>query len=818
MESPTESHLLCSSKLVEEAQAEDPRSQVPRGKRHSVDSLSFNAQGSAPTFGLVIALDEKTGACTLSFCKDASYPDIHPNAYAPASLSHMRKLGGGGSGVAVFEGHHPQLGDVVMKHGGEKDLKELFALATIAQELTERGKGQKKQAAEHLRDRIPAFSFIYISPNHLGEKRRELWHRLSQFYKYSSRNLLLLSKEDEMMPESLTESSQENTSALDPVQEDDLLNELDKLDDVSAPPETSDSSSFRRCHKSPGSTGQRNSFPHASTSVSDSALKSRTSNGHTRRHPKVPFKKRLNVTSSGTVSGHRNIAIYAHGTSLRHSPHSENNCTVNLLGDSLNICIPSEKANNFDNSHGTKPIVIPGNGYANLKDLVKDLYELMKDCKWKLTLGQRRIGGENPKTGNLWLYAGKLHGSLLNNLVTQKIQLLRDLASLTTTAERDPGVIRRIQEDVARLEEDENCTVADIQPETDAFVANCIKKNFQSEVGRFSVLNRLGRQFRELNMQDSHHGLKKITSEGSVNDMLPRPLEHEDESMLILTSEEVIPGHHLGSLTRMGALMGDTFESVPFEPTAMEMHPYLWRNILRNAIQPRRRDSMHKTSPMAMARIWTCGLTDGGVHNLFLNEETFWLFDLGSPQLYSAPGFLTKFLFSFFHTLGMEEAPDNSDTWVRRFEHNPISGKLRLTIATTNLLNHAYSAFEVTLDRLIAELFDNDDSLRWQLIEYVTLQLISDASFCLQRWTIKGGGRKREANHQKGLEKWLWRALWDLYVAFDLNRSDVWTKLGVVHPSNRESVCLEDMKDLCLDEKSVESLQRVYDGEEAAAS
>jgi len=221
---------------------------------------------------------------------------------------------------------------------------------------------------------------------------------------------------------------------------------------------------------------------------------------------------------------------------------------------------------------------------------------------------------------------------------------------------------------------------------------------------------------------------------------------------------------------------------------------------------------------MAMARIWTCGLTDGGVHNLFLNEETFWLFDLGSPQLYSAPGFLTKFLFSFFHTLGMEEAPDNSDTWVRRFEHNPISGKLRLTIATTNLLNHAYSAFEVTLDRLIAELFDNDDSLRWQLIEYVTLQLISDASFCLQRWTIKGGGRKREANHQKGLEKWLWRALWDLYVAFDLNRSDVWTKLGVVHPSNRESVCLEDMKDLCLDEKSVESLQRVYDGEEAAAS
>jgi hypothetical protein len=50
-------------------------------------------------------------------------------------LTKVNPLGGGGSGVTVFAGNHPELGDVVMKHGGYKDMQELFALATIAEEL-----------------------------------------------------------------------------------------------------------------------------------------------------------------------------------------------------------------------------------------------------------------------------------------------------------------------------------------------------------------------------------------------------------------------------------------------------------------------------------------------------------------------------------------------------------------------------------------------------------------------------------------------------------------------------------------------------------
>jgi hypothetical protein len=200
---------------------------------------------------------------------------------------------------------------------------------------------------------------------------------------------------------------------------------------------------------------------------------------------------------------------------------------------------------------------------------------------------------------------------------------------------------------------------------------------------------------------------------------------------------------------------------------------------------------------MDLTRIWTCGLTDAGLHNLFLSADSLWLFDLGEPQLFSAPGFLTKFLFSFFHTLGMEEEEGSTDgEWVRRFEVRHETDKLRLTKETEELLSHAYQAFEITLDRMIDELFEGDDSLRWLLIQYVTLQLFSDASFCLQRWTVKGGGRTRNANHQKGIEKWLWRALWDMYIAFDINSREVWSKLNVEHPSHRDSVFYTDMSEL----------------------
>ena len=92
------------------------------------------------------------------------------------------------------------------------------------------------------------------------------------------------------------------------------------------------------------------------------------------------------------------------------------------------------------------------------------------------------------------------------------------------------------------------------------------------------------------------------------------------------------------------------------------------------------------------------------------------------------------------------------------------------------------------MNRIVDEVLDGDKNIRWLLLQYVTMQLLSDAAFCLQRWEIKGGGVQRDEknqNHHTGLEKWLWRALWDVYVAFDINTQDSWSRFDVEHPHHQ---------------------------------
>ena len=182
--------------------------------------------------------------------------------------------------------------------------------------------------------------------------------------------------------------------------------------------------------------------------------------------------------------------------------------------------------------------------------------------------------------------------------------------------------------------------------------------------------------------------------------------------------------------------------------------------------------------PNATNRIWTCGITDGGLHNMFLSDKSrqsyddddgddvgLWFFDLGTPSLEPIPAFLTKFLMSFLHVLGMEE--DENGKWIVRFEQDDDLGKLRLTKQTERLIPQVMHAFNTTMDRLIEEFFptknDNGDqtestsSIRVLLLRYVVTQLLSDAAFCIEKWRIKGGGDMMRSSHQYDLEKWLWR-------------------------------------------------------------
>jgi hypothetical protein len=145
-----------------------------------------------------------------------------------------------------------------------------------------------------------------------------------------------------------------------------------------------------------------------------------------------------------------------------------------------------------------------------------------------------------------------------------------------------------------------------------------------------------------------------------------------------------------------------------------------------------------------------------------------WFFDLGSPSLEPIPAFLTKFLMSFLHVVGMEE--DENGKWVVRFEQDDDLGKLRLTEQTERLIPQVMHAFNTTMDRLIEEFFsptsnDNSEetettsSIRVLLLRYVVTQLLSDAAFCIEKWRIKGGGDIMRSSHQYDLEKWLWRGM-----------------------------------------------------------
>lgn len=158
------------------------------------------------------------------------------------------------------------------------------------------------------------------------------------------------------------------------------------------------------------------------------------------------------------------------------------------------------------------------------------------------------------------------------------------------------------------------------------------------------------------------------------------------------------------------------------------------------------------------------------------------LFDLGEPSLQPIPAFLTKFLMSFFHTLGMEE--DEKGDWVVRFEQDD-SGKLRPTQQTLDILPKIMLAFNTAMDKIVEEIFGGEDDIRILLLRYVVTQLISDAAFCIEKWRMKGGGDKERSDHQYYLEKWLWRALWDVYASEEIRRRYLSRSLLQRQPKSR---------------------------------
>ena len=505
-----------------------------------------------PGTGLLITLspseaDDSSSASPLSsllltFVPDLPLTNIHPNAHgpasplpvmpmpdatsasrsgsgempssarAPASLSDVHLLMGGGSGATVFSGsiHHYGLGSVVMKHGGPKETAEHVALATIEEELRKRG--GSSDAAEFFRTRIPSFSFIYISPWHCRDRGAELWSTL--------RNLNLLHKAMKGLG---------------------WWENLEGKDNLKVTAAAGGKKTERSVRVFYGGEGGDNTVP------------------------------RVQV-SNGFVDLH-------------------------LPGAEL-ITPPTEM---------TPAIVRSTPGFANLYNLSTELRTLQEERLWKFTQGQSEIGGEKPRTASSLLTSRQLcgdDGKLLNTLIEEFIQVVRNLQSLTHPEERD--VIQDVKEELAALERavSGDCTAnaltaVNLSKKADMFVANQIKKNYCPQKGRFIRMRAFGRKFRDY--------FNDYFNDGGDAGAIEDPIEKK----FSLTDEEKIPARFLGKLLQEGTPLRKVFDDDAIKENqrcaldvVTENEHSSWLGLIRRAVSVE--------SESARKCVWNAGLSDAG--------------------------------------------------------------------------------------------------------------------------------------------------------------------------------------------------------------
>ena len=227
---------------------------------------------------------------------------------------------------------------------------------------------------------------------------------------------------------------------------------------------------------------------------------------------------------------------------------------------------------------------------------LKELRTLQEERLWKFTQGQSEIGGEKPRTASSLLTSRQLcgdDGKLLNTLIEEFIQVVRNLQSLTHPEERD--VIQDVEEELAALERAMSgdgtanaLTVVDLSKKTDMFVANQIKKNYCPQKGRFIRMRTFGRTFRDY---------------GAIEDPI--------EKKLSLTDEEKIPARFLGKLLQRGTPLRKVFDDDAIKENqrcaldvVTENEYSSWLGLIRRAVSVE--------SESARKCVWNAGLSDAG--------------------------------------------------------------------------------------------------------------------------------------------------------------------------------------------------------------
>jgi len=130
--------------------------------------------------------------------------------------------------------------------------------------------------------------------------------------------------------------------------------------------------------------------------------------------------------------------------------------------------------------------------------------------------------------------------------------------------------------------------VSAVSKEADSFVGSAIIKNYKRG-GRFEKLREFGEVFqaffRESLMDDD----------------------------LYFEEEEVVAARCLGQLLERGVSTEVVFVGAPFLQCALDLVEDNWLAVLEQAVALDDPDN-----PCTTERIWSCGLTDAGLHNTFV--------------------------------------------------------------------------------------------------------------------------------------------------------------------------------------------------------
>lgn len=505
---------------------------------------------------------------------------------------------------------------------------------------------QIQNAMTQIQQRIPAFKMIYISPMHLRERKSELVNsgssfRRSSMKKREQQHLLLL--------DSCQDSERKNVVVMNDGGDEDDNDDEREEEELQI--------------ESKGNINENNNNNKRQQYSTSRRVVTRTTSTVGRKGRHINLFGADHVKNSSFDVGLDHVDICFGGSYLYKSSSSSSN----IFDEEEEVS--DESLSPSSSQHTCHTSADGSDGYSTLMAFVHQLQEHQKANEWKVTLAQQTIGTtfengdinkpKSARTASSLLFLGKLEGKLLHHLIDEEIQMIRNMQLLTMPEEANVlEQVRNEYEDIilqCQQREGRLVSAEDVSDLMNDFVGKAIHKNFHPKHGRFVMLRQFGRDLRngevhltEAEVVPAKHLENLFYNHLDVKEGLC-PIEMKravSATFFILTPRDNTIEEDDGVNVDNGVVGSSNIyerqQSISENPIFDRLNQ--WQSLVELSIS--------MTHPTATNRVWTCGLTDGGLHNLFLGEDQMWAFDLGEPSLEPIPAFLTKFLMSFFHALG----------------------------------------------------------------------------------------------------------------------------------------------------------------------